>query len=59
MATVQNLACIAFHPEALDVHDVYHIKGRSQTTVKDLDFLIFLTTYPPLLVNVVCERPLR
>ena len=24
MATVRNLACIAFRPEALDVHDLVH-----------------------------------
>ena len=28
MATVRNLPCIAFRPEALDVHDLLYHLGR-------------------------------
>ena len=51
MATVRNLACIAFRPEALDVHALsheheYQQKSKSISSAEPNYFVHFAMRYP-------------
>ena len=54
MATVRNLACIAFHPEALNVHVSFSSCQRNLIKTFQIEAMIALVTKMDLIFHETC-----